>query len=679
MPSRAQARRLRGGRRHAPGSSWPTTASCAAPTRSRAARPPPTGCSQAGVTGIVCASDPLALGAIRAVRRAGLRVPDDVSVVGYDDSAFMNCTEPPLTTVRQPIEPMGRAAIDLLVGLIAGATVTQDELLFEPELVVRGSTGPCPGRRCPPRRTQPAARTLLRGRDASSCRLLPTFRHVSITTLSGSCVASVESYSFLVTTRRGAGDACSSRTAPGTRAGTRVERSRPATDDPQWWRGAVIYQVYSAASPTGTATAPATSPASAARLPVPARARRRRDLVHALVRLAARRRRVRRRRLPRDRPAVRHARGGRGAHRRGARARASAPSSTSSPTTSPTSTRGSRRRSPPAPARRSASGSGSAPARARTATEAPNAAGCPTSRAAPGPGRRTRTARRASGTCTCSRPSSPTSTGSHPDVRAEFEDVLRFWFDRGVGRHPDRLGRAAGQGRRRSPEVPTIPAAGEHPHVDRDELHDVYRSLARGRRLLRRARACSSARCGCRTPSGSRSTCGPTRCTPPSTSTSWPARGTPGELRASIDMTLAAHAPGRRAGDLGAVQPRRHAAGHPLRPRGHARSPSAPSGSARRPTSRSARAGPAPPRCSPRRCPARSTSTRATSSVCPRSRTSRSSAVQDPMHVRSGGVDPGRDGCRVPLPWSGDEPPYGFSPAGADASPGCRSPPPGRS
>ncbi|WP_158516006.1 substrate-binding domain-containing protein, partial [Pararhodobacter sp. CCB-MM2] len=43
-----------------------------------------------GVTGIICASDPLALGAVRAVRRRGLSVPDDVSVVGYDDSAFMN-------------------------------------------------------------------------------------------------------------------------------------------------------------------------------------------------------------------------------------------------------------------------------------------------------------------------------------------------------------------------------------------------------------------------------------------------------------------------------------------------------------------------------------------------------------------------------------------------------------
>jgi DNA-binding LacI/PurR family transcriptional regulator len=98
-----------------------------------------------GVTGLVCASDPLALGVIRAARRAGLRVPEEVSVVGYDDSLFMSCTEPPLTTVRQPIEPMGRAAIDLLVGLIAGQEVPQDELLFEPELVVRGSTGPLIG------------------------------------------------------------------------------------------------------------------------------------------------------------------------------------------------------------------------------------------------------------------------------------------------------------------------------------------------------------------------------------------------------------------------------------------------------------------------------------------------------------------------------------------------------
>ncbi|WP_392960605.1 LacI family DNA-binding transcriptional regulator [Streptomyces sp. LN245] len=99
-----------------------------------------------GVTGIICASDPLALGAVRAARRKGLSVPGEISVVGYDDSAFMNCTEPPLTTVRQPIEAMGRAAVELLNAQIGGSSVTAEELLFEPELVVRGSTGQAPRR-----------------------------------------------------------------------------------------------------------------------------------------------------------------------------------------------------------------------------------------------------------------------------------------------------------------------------------------------------------------------------------------------------------------------------------------------------------------------------------------------------------------------------------------------------
>jgi len=94
-----------------------------------------------GVTGVICGSDVLALGAIRAARRAGLTVPGDVSVVGYDDSAFMNCTDPPLTTVRQPIEAMGKAAVALLVSQIENVAVYPEELLFEPELVVRGSTG----------------------------------------------------------------------------------------------------------------------------------------------------------------------------------------------------------------------------------------------------------------------------------------------------------------------------------------------------------------------------------------------------------------------------------------------------------------------------------------------------------------------------------------------------------
>jgi len=109
-----------------------------------------------GVTGIICGSDVLALGAIRAARRARLRVPDDVSIVGYDDSPFMACTEPPLTTVRQPIEAMGVAVVRLVVREVGGDAVPADELLFEPELVVRGSTGPAPAAAPPRQRTSRA-------------------------------------------------------------------------------------------------------------------------------------------------------------------------------------------------------------------------------------------------------------------------------------------------------------------------------------------------------------------------------------------------------------------------------------------------------------------------------------------------------------------------------------------
>jgi LacI family transcriptional regulator, repressor for deo operon, udp, cdd, tsx, nupC, and nupG len=93
-------------------------------------------------TAIVCASDILALGAIRQAHRAGFDVPGDLSVVGFDDSALMVCTDPPLTTVRQPIEAMGQAAVAQLLSQVGGTQVSSEELLFEPELVVRASTGP---------------------------------------------------------------------------------------------------------------------------------------------------------------------------------------------------------------------------------------------------------------------------------------------------------------------------------------------------------------------------------------------------------------------------------------------------------------------------------------------------------------------------------------------------------
>ncbi|WP_432097226.1 LacI family DNA-binding transcriptional regulator [Streptomyces sp. bgisy100] len=99
-----------------------------------------------GVTGVVCGSDVIALGAVRAARRARLDVPGDVSVVGYDDSSFMPFADPPLTTVRQPVDAMGQAVVSLLLGQISGTQARPEEMLFEPELVVRGSTGVGPSR-----------------------------------------------------------------------------------------------------------------------------------------------------------------------------------------------------------------------------------------------------------------------------------------------------------------------------------------------------------------------------------------------------------------------------------------------------------------------------------------------------------------------------------------------------
>ncbi|HWB37716.1 MAG TPA: LacI family DNA-binding transcriptional regulator [Rugosimonospora sp.] len=93
-----------------------------------------------GVTAVVCGSDQLAIGAMRAARRRGLRVPDGLSVVGFDDSRFMTETNPPLTTLRQPVVPMAEAAVEALLRQIGGGDPPGDEEIFDPELIVRGST-----------------------------------------------------------------------------------------------------------------------------------------------------------------------------------------------------------------------------------------------------------------------------------------------------------------------------------------------------------------------------------------------------------------------------------------------------------------------------------------------------------------------------------------------------------
>jgi len=260
----------------------------------------------------------------------------------------------------------------------------------------------------------------------------------------------------------------------------------------------------------------------------------------------------------------------------------------------------------------------------------------------------------------------PDLNWNHPDVRREFEEVLAFWFDRGAA--GIRIDSAALLVKDPElPEVPADPAPGGHPNTDRDELHDIYRSwravadryadpkaligelwiqdLDRFARYLR----------------------------PDELHTAfnfdflarpWDAR----ELRASIDLTRAAHAPIDAPATWLLSN---HDVTRPVTRYG------------RTDTSFAFRAK------------RRGTPT----DLALGTRRARAAALlvaalpgslyiyqgdelgldevedlpddrrQDPMYFRSEGVDPGRDGCRVPLPWSGAEPPFGFSPNGAAHEP----------
>ncbi|MCC3654448.1 LacI family transcriptional regulator [Streptomyces sp. S07_1.15] len=109
-----------------------------------------------GCTAVICASDMMALGAIRAARQQGLAVPRDVSVVGFDDSPLIAFTDPPLTTIRQPVQAMGQAAVRALLEEIGGTPAPHSEFIFLPELVVRGSTAAGPQGQSSPARRAPA-------------------------------------------------------------------------------------------------------------------------------------------------------------------------------------------------------------------------------------------------------------------------------------------------------------------------------------------------------------------------------------------------------------------------------------------------------------------------------------------------------------------------------------------
>jgi LacI family transcriptional regulator len=84
------------------------------------------------------------MGVLRAARRAGLRIPGDLSVIALHDSELADYLSPPLTTIRLPVDEMAHQAVDLLVGLISGETAQAIVVKTEPKLILRESTGECP-------------------------------------------------------------------------------------------------------------------------------------------------------------------------------------------------------------------------------------------------------------------------------------------------------------------------------------------------------------------------------------------------------------------------------------------------------------------------------------------------------------------------------------------------------
>jgi LacI family repressor for deo operon, udp, cdd, tsx, nupC, and nupG len=94
-------------------------------------------------TAVFCYNDVTALGAMRTAHAAGLRIPHDLSVVGFDDIDLSPFFEPPLTTIAQPKRKMGEKAMQMILDLLAGETI--QDCVLPSELVVRGSTMPLAG------------------------------------------------------------------------------------------------------------------------------------------------------------------------------------------------------------------------------------------------------------------------------------------------------------------------------------------------------------------------------------------------------------------------------------------------------------------------------------------------------------------------------------------------------
>ena len=265
----------------------------------------------------------------------------------------------------------------------------------------------------------------------------------------------------------------------------------------------------------------------------------------------------------------------------------------------------------------------------------------------------------------------PDLNWSHPDVRAEHEAVLRFWFDRGVA--GVRIDSAALLVKDPAlPEVPADPRPGEHPNTDRDELHDIYRgwrgvadSYSDNRILVGEIWLPDIERFA-------------KYLRPDELHTAfnfdflarpWDAAS----LKESIDSTLAAHAP---VGAPATWVLSNHDVTRPVTRYGQEDSSFA-FATKRHGTPTDLELGRKRARAAALLCAALPGSLyiyQGEELGLDEVQDLPAHQLQDPMYLRSGGADPGRDGCRVPLPWSGTRPPFGFSPAGATAEPWLRQP-----
>ncbi|HEY8940698.1 MAG TPA: LacI family DNA-binding transcriptional regulator [Cellvibrio sp.] len=98
-------------------------------------------------TAIFSMNDEMAIGAMQTLKNQGIRIPEDISVTGFDDIAYAKYSDPSLTTISQPAEEMGKMAMDMLLKVIEGEPLSQRECVLPTEFIIRKSTGPAPGKR----------------------------------------------------------------------------------------------------------------------------------------------------------------------------------------------------------------------------------------------------------------------------------------------------------------------------------------------------------------------------------------------------------------------------------------------------------------------------------------------------------------------------------------------------